>query len=127
MSDQPKVLIVDDEVVIHKLFTKLLSDQDYQLFFASNGEDGLELFEQESPTVVVLDFRMLGATGDELMTRLSDSQLAKTSIIMISGHAVPDIDLSERNQRKLYAYYEKPFFELAKLKETIAEAAQLHR
>ncbi|MBT3196181.1 MAG: response regulator [Gammaproteobacteria bacterium] len=127
MSDQPKVLIVDDEVVIHKLFTKLLSDQDYQLFFATNGEDGLALFEQESPTVVVLDFRMLGATGDELMTRLSDSQLAKTSIIMISGHAVPDIDLSERNQRKLYAYYEKPFFELAKLKETIAEAAQLHR
>ncbi len=117
-----KILIVDDEEVIHKLFRKMLPEDSYHLIFSTNGEEGLSLFEEEKPDVVILDYRMLGATGDEFMERLTDSQLARTSIIMISGHAVPDIDLSERNQRKLFAYFEKPFFEMAKLKESIDQA-----
>ncbi|MBT3308765.1 MAG: response regulator [Gammaproteobacteria bacterium] len=127
MSGEAKVLIVDDEEVIHKLFKKMLVSESYQLFFATNGEDGLALFHQQKPDVVVLDYRMLGATGDEFMERLSDMELARTSVIMISGHAVPDIDLSERNQRKLFAYFEKPFFEMGKLKETIERAVQRNR
>lgn len=124
MSDMSKILIVDDEVVIHKLLHKMLSAESYQLIFSTNGEEGLSLFKAEKPDVVILDYRMLGATGDEFMERLTDSELARTSIIMISGHAEPDIDLSERNQRKLFAYFEKPFFELAKLKESIDLAAK---
>lgn len=127
MSSQAKILIVDDEEVIHKLFHKMLGASNYQLFFATNGEDGLAQFHQESPDVVVLDYRMLGATGDEFMERLSDAELARTSIIMISGHAVPDIDLSARNQRKLFAYFEKPFFEMDKLRETIQRAVERNR
>ena len=127
MSDLSKILIVDDEEVIHKLFRKMLAADSYQLYFATNGEDGLAQFQTEKPEVVILDYRMLGATGDEFMERLTDSELARTSIIMISGHAVPDIDLSERNQRKLFAYFEKPFFEMGKLKETIERAVARNR
>jgi CheY-like chemotaxis protein len=127
VSSPSKVLVVDDEVVIHKLFQKMLASEPYQLFFATDGEDGLAQFKAERPDVVVLDYRMLGATGDEFMERLSDSELARTSIIMISGHAVPDIDLSERNQRKLFAYFEKPFFEMGKLKQAIEQAVERNR
>ncbi len=127
MSKLAKVLIVDDEEVIHKLFNKMLPSEQYQLIFSTNGEDGLAQFKSQQPDVVILDYRMLGATGDEFMERLTDVELAKTSIIMISGHAVPDIDLSERNRRKLFAYFEKPFFEMGKLKETIERAANMHR
>ncbi len=124
MSEKSKILIVDDETVIHKLFQKMFSgSEQYELLFATNGEDGLSQLEQEQPAVVVLDYRMLGATGDEFMTRLSDYQHDQVKIIMISGHAVPEMDLSERNQRKLFAYFEKPFFEITKLKQTIEEAA----
>ena len=123
MSDQPKVLNVDDEVVIHRLFTKLLEKEGYQLLFAVNGEDGLELFEREHPQVILLDYRMLGMTGDEFMTQLTDSQIEQTAIIMVSGHAVPDVDLTQRNQQKLFAYFEKPFFEMEKLKQSIHEAS----
>ena len=123
MSDQPKVLIVDDEVVIHRLFTKLLEKEGYQLLFAVNGEDGLELFEREHPQVILLDYRMLGMTGDEFMTQLTDSLIEQTAIIMVSGHAVPDVDLTQRNQQKLFAYFEKPFFEMEKLKQSIHEAS----
>lgn len=124
MSKKRKILIVDDEMVIHKLFQKMFASSDqYELLFTTDGESGLSLFEQEQPSVVVLDYRMLGATGDEFMTRLSDYDHDQTKIIMISGHAVPEMDLSERNQRKLFAYFEKPFFEITKLKQTIEEAA----
>ena len=121
------VLIVDDEEVIHKLFRKMLAEEQYTLYFSTNGEDGLEQFATLKPDLVILDYRMLGATGDEFMERLTDSELARTSIIMISGHAVPDIDLSERNRRKLFAYFEKPFFEMGKLKETIERAVARNR
>ena len=125
MSEKRKILIVDDEMVIHKLFQKMFSgSEQYELLFATDGEGGIKLFEQEQPNVVVLDYRMLGATGDEFMTRLSDYDHDQTKIIMISGHAVPETDLSERNQRKLFAYFEKPFFEITKLKQTIEAAAK---
>ncbi len=127
MSDIPKILIVDDEEVIHALFTKMLASTSYQLLFSRNGEEGLALFNSEKPNVVILDYRMLGATGDEFMERLDDVELSKTPIIMISGHAEPEEDLSERNRRKLFAYFEKPFFEITELKKTIDSAVEHSR
>ncbi len=127
MSNLIKILVVDDEVVIHKLFEKILGGEGYQLLFATSGAEGLEQFRAEQPDVLVLDFRMLGVTGDEFMDELSDSDLARVPIIMISGHATPEIDLSERNQRKLFAFFEKPFFEVNQLKQSIDLAAQRKR
>jgi len=91
----------------------------HKLLFSTNSSEGFFLFEDERPDVIVLDYRMVGGNGDEFMEKISDAQFEKTSVIMISGHAVPDIDLSERNKRKLFAYFEKPFFDIVKLKETI--------
>ncbi len=127
MSEQAKILIVDDEEVIHALFRKMFASSNYSMSFATSGEEGLEMFRQIKPDVVLLDYRMLGATGDEFMSELDDVLLSRTSIIMISGHAVPEIDLSERNRRKLFAYFEKPFFEITKLKQTIVDAIERNR
>ncbi len=123
MSDKIKVLVVDDEEVIHRLFRKMLAAEPYELLFSTNGEEGLELIREQRPKVIILDYRMMGMTGDELMTKLTDQELEESLVVMVSGHAVPDIDLTERNKSKLFAYFEKPFFEMARLKETIKQAA----
>lgn len=122
MAAKPKILIIDDEFIIHKLFINLLS-ADYTLLFASSGAQGTEMLRKEQPALLMLDYQLKDMTGDEFLTSLRPADLIRTRVAMISGHATLD-DISQNNRSKVNHFFPKPFLGLQKMMETIASLVQ---
>ncbi|MDD5154403.1 MAG: response regulator [Desulfovibrionales bacterium] len=74
---RPKILVVDDEESIFLLYREEFEDeQGFQVFYATNGEDALKIFEvmeyvENDPIdLVILDINMRGMDGIEVLRRL---------------------------------------------------------
>jgi two-component system, chemotaxis family, response regulator PixH len=60
-----KVLVVEDSQSERELITLYLEKNNYQVFAASNAEDGMELAAKEQPDAIVTDITMEGINGFE--------------------------------------------------------------
>lgn len=84
------LLLVDDEPGIHKVVRIVLEDLGYTVFEASNGNDGLELFQRHKPPVVITDIRMPGMDGLELLRHIK-AESPETEVILVTGHGDMDV------------------------------------
>jgi len=84
-----KVLFIDDEEGIRKIFSILLRKEGYQVFTAESGEEGLKIFEQEMPPIVITDIKMPGMDGIEVLRRVKEIN-PETEVIIITGHGDMD-------------------------------------
>ena len=87
----PTVLIVDDEVNITELFGVWLEDE-YDVRMANSGEEALEELD-ETVDVVLLDRRMPGLSGDEVLERIRE-QNYDCRVAMVTA-VDPDFDVIE--------------------------------
>ena len=78
-----KILIVDDERIMLRIATKILS-RDYETICAASGEEAIELFEQERPDLVLSDLIMPGTDGYELHRRLQEKSSEPVPIVFMS-------------------------------------------
>ncbi len=91
-----RILIVEDEAAIRRLFRRIMTAEGYEVHLASNGADGIaRLDESDTPfDLVISDVRMPQMNGHELARRLHELHPG-TPILLISGYAVgPDGDTS---------------------------------
>jgi DNA-binding NtrC family response regulator len=65
-----KLLIVDDEDNIRLLYEKELKKEGYETFTAANGEEALKQVIEVEPDMVLLDIKMPGVDGLELLNRI---------------------------------------------------------
>ena len=66
----PKVLIVDDEANLRRLYQESLEGDGYEVITAQSAEDCLQKLDHESPDLVVLDVRMPGMDGLEALGKI---------------------------------------------------------
>jgi DNA-binding response OmpR family regulator len=78
-----KVLVVDDERAILKVFSIKLRISGYDVITASNGREALELFKKESPDIMLLDVIMPGLDGFEVLQSLRS--FSKVPVIVFSA------------------------------------------
>jgi two-component system nitrogen regulation response regulator NtrX len=83
--NKPRILVIDDEAAIRDSLKMILEYEDYQFVGAVSGQDGLAAVQRERPDAVLLDIKMPGMDGMEVLRKLRalDETLP---IIMISGH-----------------------------------------
>jgi len=80
-----KVLFIDDEEGIRKIFSILLRKEGYQVFTAKSGEEGLKIFEQEMPPIVITDIKMPGMDGIGVLKRVKEIN-PEAEVIIITGY-----------------------------------------
>ena len=81
-----KILLVDDEPDILEILSFNLSNEDYKIFTAENGKDGLELAAQHLPHLIILDVMMPVMDGIETCERLRmDKRFENTVILFLSA------------------------------------------
>ena len=102
-----KILLVEDETSIRKFIKINLEREDYTVFEAASGEDGLEIAEQEKPDIVLLDIMLPGIDGFEVCDRLRKS-FPNLGIIMLTAKA-EDYDKIMGLQSGTDDYLTKPF------------------
>ncbi len=98
--EKKNILIIDDERMTH-IILKALLEQEYELFFANNAQEGIDLLAEETIHLVLLDIQMPEISGIELLESLMiDTVLRDVPIIIITGKATEKI---EEKARKLGA------------------------
>ncbi len=65
-----KVLCVDDDLSLLRLYQDELTEEGYKVILAKDGKEALKKFEKESPQVVVMDIRMPVMDGIETLTSM---------------------------------------------------------
>lgn len=85
-----KVLLIDDEEGIRKVWGIAMRDAGYEVITAKNGEEGLEFFNQEHPAIVLTDIRMPGMDGIQVLKSIKEMSL-NTEVIVITGYGEMDL------------------------------------
>jgi DNA-binding response OmpR family regulator len=107
VCETPAVLIVDDDEVICHLVCDSLAEEGYTCDIASNADDALNRLQNHSFDVVLLDIKLPGISGMDLL-KVVEKNYQMTAIIMISG--VKDIDTAVESMKMgALDYLVKPF------------------
>lgn len=87
-----KILIVDDSMVIRKMVTKSLEDNQHETVQAENGQEGFDLFQEGSFDLIITDINMPVLNGFELIAKVRESSNGKSiPIIVLSTEFSDDI------------------------------------
>ncbi len=86
-----KILVADDEPGVRALLSAILSrehERQYEVLFASDGEEALQMARSEQPDMVLLDIRMPKMSGHEVCRELrADSLTSHMGIVMVTALA----------------------------------------
>jgi two-component system, NtrC family, response regulator AtoC len=103
---RPSILIIDDDSSLIESYTVLLEDE-FQLHTADSGEQGLEILRREDINVILLDIRLPGIDGMEVL-RQAKTIDENVDVIMVT--AVKNVRIAvEAIKLGAYDYLVKPF------------------
>ncbi|MFC1990559.1 response regulator transcription factor [Chloroflexota bacterium] len=86
-----KILIVDDDPAFARLVDQVLTQKDYQVLKASNGQEALRILFAEKPDLVLLDVVMPGMDGWQTCTRIRD--ISDVPVIILTGQRNTEDDV----------------------------------
>jgi DNA-binding NtrC family response regulator len=119
------LLVIDDETsILHAFQRAFRGEPDLQILTASSAGEGLELFKQQRPHVVVLDIYLPDLSGMETYQQIRACD-ARTLVIFITGHGTTDLAI-EATKAGAFDYLLKPL-ELEKLRDVVQRALQISR
>ncbi|HQJ74949.1 MAG TPA: sigma-54 dependent transcriptional regulator [Bacteroidota bacterium] len=101
-----KILVIDDEQSIRESISMILEYENYLVELAANGVQGLNLFNEQNFDAVLLDVKMPGLDGIEVLQLLKERN-KNIPIIMISGHGTIETAI-ECTKKGAYDFLEKP-------------------
>ena len=91
--DEFTVLLVDDEVEFRDLLAKRLSKRKLHVVAAGDGAEALGLLASTKVDVVVLDVRMPGMSGTDVLREIK-ARWPTVEVVMLTGHAQLDVALA---------------------------------
>jgi two-component system nitrogen regulation response regulator NtrX len=122
---KPRILVIDDDAGVRESLRMTLEYDGYQVAGAATGQEGLNLVEREAPDLVLLDVKMPGMDGIDVLTRLH-SMHETLPVVMISAHGTPSSAV-EAIRKGALDFLEKPFESTDRLRVTIQNALEQGR
>ncbi|MGJ7920273.1 sigma-54-dependent transcriptional regulator [Neobacillus sp. LXY-4] len=119
-----KILIADDEKNMRWILEKNLKSEGFAVVSAEDGEEAFNLFLDEIPDMVILDYRMPKLDGMEVLKRIKKINIS-TPVIMITAHGSTDAAV-EAMKIGAVDYISKPF-DINELKMTIFKALNIDK
>jgi CheY-like chemotaxis protein len=104
------ILVCEDNEVNQIVFTQMLNDTDYSFKIANNGEEGLALYKELSPTLILMDVSMPVMNGHEAtkeIRKIEADTNQHTPIVAVTAHAVKG-DLEKCLEAGMDDYLSKP-------------------
>jgi two-component system nitrogen regulation response regulator NtrX len=115
------ILVIDDEKSIRNTLQEVLEYENHKVDLATNGSEGLELFNNHDYDIVLCDIKMPGMDGIEVLEKLVQRS-HDIPVIMISGHGNIDTAV-EAIKKGAYDFIEKPL-DLNRLLVTMRNATE---
>ena len=102
-----KVLIVDDQNGIRILLMEVFNSEGYDTFQAANGKVALEFVRNESPDLVLLDMKIPGMDGLEILKYIKEINV-DIKVIMMTAYGELDM-IKEATDLGALMHFTKPF------------------
>lgn len=81
-----KILIIEDDPYVQRMYKRLFALKNYELLIASNGEQGVLLAHEGHPDVILLDIMMQGMNGLEVLEKLkNESDTQHIPVLMLTN------------------------------------------
>ena len=106
-SNRLSILVVDDEESIREGSARILTRMGFQVYKASRGSEGLELLNQHPVAIVLLDLKMPGMDGMEVLGHIQRLN-PEILVIIITGYATLETAI-EAMKQGAYDFIPKPF------------------
>ncbi len=116
-----KIVVIDDDDSIRESLQILLSESNYEVLLAENGNSGLKLIEQNHPDAVVCDLRMPGYSGLDLLEKVKKIHDYIPVILMTAFEDMETV--ISAMQLGAYDFIEKPL-EVARFETLIKRAVE---
>jgi DNA-binding NtrC family response regulator len=104
----PNILVVDDDPNALFTISQILKDEAYYILTAANGQEALEIFNNNSIRLVISDIRMPDLSGIDLLKELKQIN-PRVAVILLTGYASVDMAVEALKQGAYY-FFEKPIF-----------------
>jgi DNA-binding NtrC family response regulator len=114
-----KVLMVDDEEDFVKTLAERMKMRDLDSEVALNGEQALQIVDDQIPDVMVLDLKMPGIEGMEVLRRVRKAY-PQVQVVILTGHG-SEKDEAEARRLGAFEYLQKPV-DIEKLIQTLKNA-----
>ncbi|MBN2061658.1 MAG: response regulator [Deltaproteobacteria bacterium] len=101
-----KVLLVDDEREFVQTLSERLAMRNIGSSATFNGESALAMVDEEEPEVMLLDLKMPGIDGMEVLKKVK-TEHPQIEVVILTGHGT-EVDREECIQLGAFAYLEKP-------------------
>lgn len=106
MNKKPDILIVDDEEVVRRSYSRILSGAQCNADAVWNGDEALRAMERQPYDVVLLDLRMPGTDGMAVLKAIKQ-KWPESEVVVITGY--PSIETAKESLRLgAYDYLAKP-------------------
>lgn len=111
-----KLLIVDDQFGIRILLNEVFQKEGYKIFQASNGKQALDIVKMRRPDLVLLDIKIPGIDGIEILKRMKKIEPDIKVIIMTAYGELNMIE--EAMELGSITYFAKPF-DIEEMRDTV--------
>ena len=119
--DKVRIVAIDDEIEFTRAIDQFFTARGHEVHVALTGVTGLQLIEAHKPDVVLVDLKLPGMDGDEVLRRARQLN-PKMKVIVITAYN----DGGKTRDRLLaegaYAHFDKPLSSLRDLAQGIADA-----
>jgi len=119
--NKPRIVAIDDEASFAEMLKEYFELREYKIDIATKGVEGIELISSKKPDIVILDLKMPGISGDEVLGLLKSKQ-PKAKVIFVSAFDDAGKTRSRLLDAGAYAYLDKPLKSLKELEDTINKA-----
>lgn len=120
---KPKIIAIDDEVEFIDFIKNYFELREYDITIAVRGTKGIELIKEKKPDVVLMDLKMPGIDGDEVLSLLK-SMKPSPKVIFVTAYDDGGKTKARLLKMGAYAYFDKPVSSLRELEEAVNKAAK---
>lgn len=120
-----KILIIDDEPIVLENMAVYFEDSGFSVIQSPDGQSGLEAFATHQPDLVLLDLRMPGLDGLEVLSRMK-KRSSETPVIVVTGEGGMG-DAVSALRLGAYDFITKPVLDMALLEHSAREALEKSR
>jgi len=113
-----KLLIVDDQYGIRLLLHEIFKKEGYEVFQAANGFQAIDIVVKDCPDLVILDMKIPGMDGVEILKRIKEIN-KDIKVILMTAYGELDI-IEEAKKLGALQYFPKPF-DIDEIKKVVRE------
>ena len=120
---KPRIVAIDDEAEFIDILQNYFSLREYEIHVATRGTKGIEIIKEKKPDVVLMDLKMPGIDGDEVLSLLKTMD-PSPKVIFVTAYDDGGKTKARLLKMGAYAYFDKPVSSLRELEEAVNKAAQ---